>query len=54
MVDSVVFGIGGCLYVKGVIGNVVSEDVVYMLYGMGMYIGVDFDLLVVIGVWFVV
>lgn len=25
-----------------------------MLYGMGMYIGVDFDLLVVIGVWFVV
>lgn len=35
MVDVLVSGFGGCLYVCGVFGNVVMEDVVYMLYGMG-------------------
>lgn len=54
VVDFVVFGVGGCLYVKGVSGNVVSEDVVYLLYGIGMCIGIDLLVLVVIGCWLVV
>lgn len=40
-IDLVVVGFGGCLYVKGVSGNVVIEDVLYMLNGMGILIGID-------------
>lgn len=53
VVDSVVFGVGGCLYVKGVSGNVVSEDVVYLLQGLGLDSGVDLLVLVEIGCWLV-
>jgi hydroxymethylglutaryl-CoA lyase len=51
VVDSSVSGTGGCPYAKGATGNVASEDVVYMLHGMGMTTGVDLDLLVATGAW---
>ena len=51
VVDSAVSGTGGCPYAKGATGNVASEDVVYMLHGMGMETGVDLDLLVATGAW---
>jgi hydroxymethylglutaryl-CoA lyase len=41
-VDSSVAGLGGCPYAKGASGNVASEDVHYMLDGMGIKTGVDF------------
>ena len=41
VVDSAVSGTGGCPYAKGASGNVATEDVVYMLEGMGMRTGVD-------------
>lgn len=43
--DSSVAGLGGCPYAKGASGNVASEDVVYMLNGLGIETGVDLDLL---------
>lgn len=51
VVDSSVSGTGGCPYAKGATGNVASEDVAYMLHGMGMVTGVDLDLLVATGAW---
>jgi hydroxymethylglutaryl-CoA lyase len=51
VVDSAVSGTGGCPYAKGASGNVASEDVVYMLHGMGMTTGVDLDALVETGRW---
>jgi hydroxymethylglutaryl-CoA lyase len=39
--DSSVAGLGGCPYAKGATGNVASEDVVYMLDGLGIETGVD-------------
>ncbi|HVC18222.1 MAG TPA: hydroxymethylglutaryl-CoA lyase [Rhodanobacter sp.] len=51
VVDSSVSGTGGCPYAKGATGNVASEDVVYMLHGMGMRTGVDLDLLIATGAW---
>ncbi|MFT4994439.1 MAG: hydroxymethylglutaryl-CoA lyase [Paraglaciecola sp.] len=45
VVDSAVAGLGGCPYAKGASGNVATEDVVYMLNGMGITTGVDIDLL---------
>ncbi len=39
-------GLGGCPYAKGATGNVATEDVVYMLHGMGIETGIDLDLLV--------
>ena len=49
--DSSVAGLGGCPYAKGASGNVASEDVVYMLHGMGMQTGIDLDRLVDTGRW---
>lgn len=46
VVDSSVAGLGGCPYAKGATGNVASEDVLYMLNGLGIETGVDFDRLV--------
>ena len=46
MVDSSVAGLGGCPYAKGASGNVATEDVVYMLEGMGISTGIDLDALV--------
>nr|WP_293172279.1 hydroxymethylglutaryl-CoA lyase [Nannocystis sp.] len=47
-VDSAVGGLGGCPYAPGASGNVATEDVVYMLHGMGVQTGVDLDKLVAI------
>jgi hydroxymethylglutaryl-CoA lyase len=49
--DASIAGLGGCPYAKGASGNVATEDVVYMLHGMGMKTGVDLDALVEIGAW---
>jgi hydroxymethylglutaryl-CoA lyase len=51
VVDSAVSGTGGCPYAKGATGNVASEDVVYMLHGMGLQTGVDLDKLIATGAW---
>lgn len=45
-IDSAVGGLGGCPYAPGASGNVATEDVVYMLQGMGVETGVDLDKLV--------
>jgi hydroxymethylglutaryl-CoA lyase len=44
--DTSVAGLGGCPYAKGATGNVASEDVVFMLHGMGIATGIDLDKLV--------
>ena len=41
--QSSVAGLGGCPYAKGATGNVATEDVVYMLHGMGISTGIDLD-----------
>ncbi|TXK65691.1 hydroxymethylglutaryl-CoA lyase [Alkalisalibacterium limincola] len=51
VVDASVSGTGGCPYAKGASGNVASEDVVYMLHGMGIDTGIDLDRLVDTGRW---
>jgi hydroxymethylglutaryl-CoA lyase len=48
-VDSAVAGLGGCPYAKGASGNVASEDVIYMLEGLGIETGVDFAALAAAG-----
>jgi hydroxymethylglutaryl-CoA lyase len=49
--DASVAGLGGCPYAAGASGNVATEDVVYMLNGLGIRTGVDLDQLVDIGQW---
>jgi hydroxymethylglutaryl-CoA lyase len=51
VVDSAVSGVGGCPYARGATGNVASEDVVYMLQGMGIETGIDLQKLVETGRW---
>ena len=51
VVDSAVSGAGGCPYAKGASGNVASEDVVYMLHGLGIDTGVDLHALAATGRW---
>ncbi len=51
VVDSAVAGSGGCPYARGASGNVASEDVVYMLHGMGIGTGVDLPALAGVGHW---
>ena len=51
VVDSSVSGLGGCPYAKGASGNVATEDVVYMLEGMGYDTGVNLTELVQVGSW---
>ena len=41
--DTSISGLGGCPYAKGATGNVATEDVVYLLHGMGIETGVDLD-----------
>lgn len=41
--DSSVAGLGGCPYAKGASGNVATEDLVYMLDGLGIETGIDID-----------
>ena len=40
---SSVAGLGGCPYAKGATGNVATEDVLYMLHGMGIETGIDLE-----------
>lgn len=49
--DTSVAGLGGCPYAKGATGNVATEDVVYMLHGMGIETGLDLDKLIDAGVF---
>jgi hydroxymethylglutaryl-CoA lyase len=49
--DSSIAGLGGCPYAAGASGNVATEDVVYMLHGLGVRTGVDLAKLVDIGEW---
>ena len=49
--DTSVAGLGGCPYAKGATGNVATEDVVYMLQGMGIDTGIDLDKLIDAGVF---
>jgi len=44
--DTSISGLGGCPYAKGATGNVATEDVVYLLHGMGIDTGIDLDKLV--------
>ena len=49
--QSSVAGLGGCPYAKGATGNVATEDVVYMLHGMGIETGIDLDKLIDAGAY---
>ncbi|WP_144899240.1 hydroxymethylglutaryl-CoA lyase [Luteimonas cucumeris] len=51
VIDAAVGGTGGCPYAKGASGNVASEDVVYMLHGLGIATGIDLDKLADTGRW---
>ena len=50
-VDAAVAGLGGCPYAKGASGNVATEDVVYMLDGLGIETGIDLDRLAAAGAY---
>ena len=50
-IDCSVAGLGGCPYARGATGNVATEDVVYMLEGLGMDTGVDLKALSRVGNW---
>jgi hydroxymethylglutaryl-CoA lyase len=47
--DASVAGLGGCPYAPGAAGNLATEDLVYMLHGMGIQTGIDLDLLIEAG-----
>ncbi|MGE8495686.1 MULTISPECIES: hydroxymethylglutaryl-CoA lyase [unclassified Comamonas] len=49
--QSSIAGLGGCPYAKGATGNVATEDLVYMLHGMGIETGIDLDKLVDAGIY---
>jgi hydroxymethylglutaryl-CoA lyase len=49
--DASIAGLGGCPYAKGATGNVATEDVVYLLHGLGIDTGLDLDKLVAAGQW---
>jgi hydroxymethylglutaryl-CoA lyase len=49
--DSSIAGLGGCPYAKGASGNVATEDVVYLLHGLGIETGIDLAKLAGIGDW---
>lgn len=51
IVDSSVGGLGGCPYASGASGNVATEDVVYLMNGLGIETGVDLAGLVSVGNW---
>jgi hydroxymethylglutaryl-CoA lyase len=49
--QSSVAGLGGCPYAKGATGNVATEDVVYLMHGLGIETGIDLDKLIDAGVF---
>lgn len=51
IVDASIAGLGGCPYAQGASGNVATEDVVYMLHGLGLETGLDLNLLAETGQW---
>ena len=51
VIDSSVAGLGGCPYAKGAAGNVASEDVVYLLNGLGIKSGINLEKLAATGDW---
>ncbi len=51
VVDAAVAGTGGCPYAKGASGNLATEDLVYMLHGLGVETGVDLAMLADTGTW---
>tara|TARA_R110000824_G_scaffold155981_3_gene328802 strand:+ start:349 stop:1248 length:900 start_codon:yes stop_codon:yes gene_type:complete len=51
VIDASVAGLGGCPYAKGASGNVATEDVLYLLNGLGISTGVDLNKLVATGEW---
>lgn len=51
IVDASVSGLGGCPYASGASGNAASEDVVYMLHGLGLETGIDLAELAKTGAW---
>lgn len=50
-VDASVAGLGGCPYARGATGNLATEDLIYMLHGMGLETGVDLDALIETGLF---
>jgi len=50
-VDASVAGLGGCPYARGATGNVATEDVIYLLSGLGMETGVNLPALAITGQW---
>lgn len=52
VIDTAIAGLGGCPYAKGASGNVATEDVVYMLNGLGIETAIDFEKLLKAG-WFI-
>ncbi|WP_442489767.1 hydroxymethylglutaryl-CoA lyase [Halomonas litopenaei] len=51
VIDSSVAGLGGCPYAKGASGNVATEDVVYLLEGLGIETTVDLERIAAVGDW---
>jgi hydroxymethylglutaryl-CoA lyase len=51
VVDASVAGLGGCPYAQGASGNLATEDLIYMLHGLGFDTGVDLDALIETGRW---
>jgi hydroxymethylglutaryl-CoA lyase len=51
VIDSAVAGLGGCPYAKGASGNLATEDLVYMLHGLGITTGIDLEALARTGQW---
>lgn len=49
--DASIAGLGGCPYAKGATGNVATEDVLYLLRGLGIDTGIDFEQAVATGQW---
>jgi hydroxymethylglutaryl-CoA lyase len=50
IVDASAGGLGGCPYAPGASGNLATEDLLYMLHGMGIATGVDLDALVAVSI----
>ncbi len=50
-IDASIAGLGGCPYARGASGNVASEDVIYLLHGLGLTTGIDLDQAALTGQW---
>jgi hydroxymethylglutaryl-CoA lyase len=51
VVDASAGGLGGCPFAKNATGNLATEDLVWMLHGLGLHTGVDLDALAATSVW---